>query len=116
MDQDLLGVRAGRSGRQPGQIDVSMAAKERKGHDPRTGWQAPTGPGAVVDDLAAELVAVDDRLGRVADPVIATPGRDVGPFVAAVLCMEVRSADARAQDLKANLPFCRNGLWKLVDP
>ncbi len=93
-----------------------MAAEEWQGHDPRTGRQVPTGTRSVVDDLAAELVAEDDLLGRAADALIATPGGDIGPVVAAVLGVEVRAADATAQDAQANLSLGRDWLGELVDP
>ena len=74
----LLGVGAGRVHRQPDGVHAPVAAQERQRDDVRPGRRAVPAPGAVLGDLAAELVAEHDRLlesGRSGRSPAARPGR-----------------------------------------
>ena len=98
LDEQLLGVGAGR---------VRPTGRPcRRRSSPRSSGSATTGVPVgtvalaarpVLGDLAAELVAEDDRLVRAAEAVVARPLGQVGPVVEAVARVQVRAADPAAQ-------------------
>jgi hypothetical protein len=53
----------------------------------------------VVEDFTAELVAKHDRLVRAGAVGVAGPGHHVGSLVAVVAGVQIRTADATAQDV-----------------
>jgi len=57
LDEDLFGVGAGCGGQEPGGVEGGAAAQQREGHDGRAGRQRAPRLLAVLEDLAAELMA-----------------------------------------------------------
>ena len=71
--------------------------------------------GAVLGQLAGELVPEDHRLLRAAEAVVARALGQLGPVVDAGAGVEVRAADAAAQHGEADLPLRRLGFGPVDD-
>jgi hypothetical protein len=67
----------------------------------------------VLGDLAAELVAEDDRLAGPAEAMIARSRGHVGPLIDAVARVQVGPADPAVPHLDAHLPAAGHGLRPL---
>ena len=79
LDQQLLGVGAGRVGRQADRVDPFRRSQQRQRDHVRAGRRPAPALGPVLDDLAAELVTEHDRLIGAAEAVIAGPRGQLGP-------------------------------------
>jgi hypothetical protein len=95
-------------------MDVLAVTDKRQGDDGCAGAGRLAGAGSVVEHFAAELVAEDDRLVRAHEVGVTGLGHHVGELVAVVAGVQVRAADAAAQDVDEQLALRRR--WgRLVD-
>ena len=96
-------------------MHLAGVAAQRQGHHRRAGRQLAPASGPVIGDLAAELVPEDDLLVGAHEPVVAGLDHEIGELVAVVARVEVRAADAAAQDLDRDLALCGLGVREVDD-
>ena len=101
--------------RKPDRIDAFGPSQQRQRHDLRAGRSLASAVGAVIGDLAAELVTEHDRLLGPSEAVVADLRRELGPRIAAMAGMQIRSADSAAQHLNPYLAGAGHRLGALDD-
>ena len=96
-------------------LNQVVAAQQRHRAHARARLQLAAGARAVVEDLAAELVAVDHGIGRLREVRVAHAPGQRRHVVAVVLQVQVGTADAAAQDPEQDLPAARLRLRQFGD-
>ena len=104
-DDDVLGVGAGGVGAESDEVLGLAVPDDRQSGDQSSRRPLLATLGAVLGDLADELVAHHDVIGRAHEAVVTDLGSDVGGVVAVRAGVQIRAADPGAPHLQQHLTW-----------